>query len=75
MLGTILGIMVILPYPLQLQIGALGLCILDKDNNIIQGWLEKKNCHKWLHYHLRTNHTIHGNPYVQDKNRDEKQEC
>ena len=74
MVGTIMEVMVILSYPLQLQTD-LDPCILDKDNNIIQGWLENKSCHKWLYYHVMTNHTIHGNSYVLDKNRDEKQEC
>ena len=42
MVGTILEVMVILSYPLQLQTD-LDPCILDKDNKIIQGWLENKN--------------------------------
>ena len=46
MLGTIPDVMVILPYPLQLQEEHKDPYVLDKDNNIIQGIVENKSYSK-----------------------------
>ena len=46
MLGTIPDVIVILPYPPQLQQEHKDPCVLDEDNNIIQESLENKSCSK-----------------------------
>ena len=46
MLGTIMEVIVILPYPPQLQQEHKDPCVLDGDNNIIQESLENKSCSK-----------------------------
>ena len=41
-------VMVILPYPPQLQDEHKDPCVLDQDNNIIQESVENKSWSKWL---------------------------
>ena len=59
MVGTIMEVMVILSYPLQLQTD-LDPCILDKDK-IIQGWLENKS---WLNRIGEDNHDLKDGSYL-----------
>ena len=54
MLGTIPDVIVILPYPPQLQQEHKDPCVLDEDNNIIQESLENKSCSKWQKIMLGT---------------------
>ena len=54
MLGTIMEVIYILPYPPQLQEEHKDPCVLDKDNNIIQESLENKSCSKWQKIMLGT---------------------
>ena len=53
-------VMVILSYPLQLQTD-LDPCILDKDNKIIQGWLENKS---WLNRIGEDDHDLKDGSYL-----------
>ena len=46
MLGTIMEVIVILPYPPQLQEEHKDPCVLDKDNNKIQQSFENKSYSK-----------------------------
>ena len=46
MLGTIMDVKVILPYPPQLQKEHNDPFVLDQDNNILQESLENKRCSK-----------------------------
>ena len=46
MLGTIMEVIVILPYHPQLQEEHNDPCVLDKVNNIIEGRVENKSCSK-----------------------------
>ena len=54
MLGTIPDVIVIFPYPPQLQQEHKDPCVLDGDNNIIQESLENKSCSKWQKIMLGT---------------------
>ena len=54
MLGTIMEVIAILPYPPQLQEEHKDPCVLDEDNNIIQESLENKSCSKWQKIMLGT---------------------
>ena len=54
MLGTIQDVMVISPYPPQLQEEQKDPCVLDKDNNIIQESVENKIYSKWQKIMLGT---------------------
>ena len=47
-------VIVILPYPPQLQEEHKDPCVLDKDNNIIQESVKNKNCSKWQKIMLGT---------------------
>ena len=46
MLGTIMDVKVILPYPQQLQKEHNDPFVLDQDNNILKESLENKRCTK-----------------------------
>ena len=54
MLGTIMEVIVILPYHPQLQEEHNDPCVLDKVNNIIEGRVENKSCSKWQKIMLGT---------------------
>ena len=47
MLGTIMEVIDILPYPPQLQEEHKDPYVLDQDNNKIQQSFENKSCSKW----------------------------
>ena len=69
-------VIVILLYPSQLQEEHKDPCVLDKDNNIIQGSVENKSCSKWQKIMLGTIQDVRViSPYPPQLQEEQKDPC